>query len=161
MLKMIHKIKTIFTTFFNIVNCLAMRFKHSALLLLSLALIALSCDKDKQPSIPYVYVNEIVYPNTLDYVNITGYKYINAGYRGIIVYRLAENEFKVYERCCPYDPENTNARVSVESSYLTAVDTCCNSHFSLLDGSPYEGPSPYSLMMYNYSYDGDRLYIYN
>jgi hypothetical protein len=79
-----------------------MRF-FQRLLLLAFLLIAVSCEKDKQPAIPYVYVNEVLFPNSLDYIPEGGYKYLNAGYRGIVVYRQF-NEFRVYERCCPYDP---------------------------------------------------------
>jgi len=137
-----------------------MRFLRFASLLF--ILLAFSCGKEKQPSIPYVYVNEILYPNSMDYVPVGGYKYINGGYRGIIIYRMLPNEFKVYERCCPYDPEKANARVRVNSDNTTAVDSVCMSHFILLDGSPYgNGPSPYALMTYNYSYDGETLLIYN
>jgi len=121
----------------------------------------LACDKENHPNIPYVYVNEMLFPNTLDFLNVSGYKYVNAGYRGIVVYRLSMDEFTVFERCCPYDPENPNARIIVDPNNLTATDTCCNSTFSLLDGIPVSGPSPYALLPYSHSYDGERLYINN
>ena len=127
-----------------------------------LVLFAFSCGKDKQPTIPYVYVNQVIYPNSLDFIPVGGYKYVNAGYRGIVVYRMLPDEFRVYERCCPYDPQKTNARISVNSDNSTAIDSACMSHYILLDGSPYgSGPSHYSLMTYNFSYDGEKLQIYN
>jgi hypothetical protein len=138
-----------------------MRFLK-CLLIFALVLFAFSCDKDKQPTIPYVYINEMLYPNSMDFIPVGGYIYVNAGYRGLVVYRMLTDEFRVYERCCPYDPEKTNARIVVNSDNTTAIDSCCMSQFILLDGSPYgNGPSPYSLMTYNYSYDGERLMIYN
>lgn len=124
-------------------------------------LFAPACEKDKQPLIPYVYVDLILYPNTLDYVPVGGYKLVNAGYRGIVIYRMLMDEFMVYERCCPYDPEKTGAQIIVDPSGTTAVDSVCMSKFILLDGSPYEGPSPYMLMQYRHSYDGEVLRIYN
>ena len=130
-------------------------------LILTIVLFAFSCKKDKQPAIPYVFVNEILYPNSLDFINVSGYKYINAGYRGIVIYRLSNEEFRVYERCCPYDPEKANAKIIVEANNITAIDTVCKSRFSLVDGVPFQGPSRYSLMTYNYSYDGEKLLIYN
>ncbi|NVO20207.1 MAG: hypothetical protein HXX13_10930 [Bacteroidetes bacterium] len=120
-----------------------------------------SCKKDNQTKVPYVYVYETLYPNTLDYINISGYKYLNSGYRGIIVYRMSTDEFRVYERCCPWDPENVNARVSVESNGLSVIDTVCKSRFSLIDGVVFQGPSHYPLVNYNYSYDGEKLLIFN
>lgn len=125
-------------------------------------LLSFSCGKEKQPAIPYVYVNEILYPNSMDYIPVGGYKYINGGYRGIIIYRMLPNEFKVYERCCPYDPEKSCAHITVNPDNTTAIDSCCMSRYILLDGSPYgNGPSPYALMTYNFSYDGETLLIYN
>jgi hypothetical protein len=140
-----------------------MRFMRFSFIL-ALFLVAFSCRKDNQPAIPYVYVNLIIYPDlsTKDYIPVGGYKYFNGGYKGIVVYRMLTDEFRVYERCCPYDPEKANAQITVNSDNITAVDSCCMSHYILLDGSPYgNGPSPYSLMTYNYSYDGEKLLIYN
>lgn len=136
--------------------------RNSLFLLLLILLTALSCGKEDQPEIPYVNVYEEIYPNSMHFISISDYRYLNAGYRGIIVYRLSMDEFRVFERCCPYDPENPNARVIVNPDNITATDTCCGSTFNLLDGSPMgDGPSPYALMMYNSSYDGESLKIYN
>jgi len=133
--------------------------------LILLLFLSLSCGKENQPDIPYVYVYKELYPNSLDYIPIGGYIYVNAGYRGIVVYRLLQDEFRVYERCCPYDPENPNARIIVNSDNSTAIDTCCNSQYSLvLDGTPFgDGPSPYSLVSYYYNYDSysEKLTIYS
>jgi len=120
------------------------------------------CKKDQQPLIPYVYVNLQLYPNSMDYISVSDYKYVDAGYRGIVVYRLSMDQFMVYERCCPYDPEKPNARITVNPDHVIATDSVCGSQYNLLDGSPLgNGPSPYSLMQYKSTYDGEVLYIYN
>ncbi len=124
-------------------------------------LVVPGCDKEKQPQIPYVYVNLQLYPNSLDYIPEGGYKYINAGYSGIVIYRFLNEQFSVYERCCPYDPEKPGAIITVDPSGTTCTDSVCMSKFILYDGTPYSGPSPYTLMQYRWSYDGDALYIYN
>jgi hypothetical protein len=130
--------------------------------LLFLVLLLPSCDKGNQTRIPYVYVNLQLYPNSMDYIPVGGYKYFNAGYKGIVIYRLLSDQFAVYERCCPYDPEVTGARITVDPSSSTCTDSVCMSHFILYDGTPYgNGPSPYSLMQYRWSYDGETLMIYN
>lgn len=127
-----------------------------------LLLVVPGCDKDNQPLIPYVYVSLQLYPDTMDFIPVGGYKYIdNEGYRGIVIYRLLRDEFSVYERCCPYDPEKTGARVVVDASTTTCTCPVCSSKFILYDGTPYGGPSPYSLMQYRWNYDGEVLYIYN
>jgi hypothetical protein len=129
--------------------------------LLLLLIIPFSCGKDNQPEIPYVYVSYSLYPNGMDYIPVSGYKYVNIGYRGVIVYRTSIDQFNVFERCCPYDPEVSAAVVRVVDG-ISAIDTCCGSRYSLFDGSPTgEGPSPYSLMQYHYTFDGDRLDITN
>jgi nitrite reductase/ring-hydroxylating ferredoxin subunit len=125
-------------------------------------LLILGCGKDKQPQIPYVYVSLQLYPNSLDYIPYGGSLVKdNVGYRGIIIYHPLPNEFMVYERCCPNDPEATGARVVVDPGNSTCTCPICDSKFILYNGSPYEGPSPYSLMQYRTSYDGEVLMIYN
>ncbi len=137
-----------------------MRSLHITVILLMI--FGASCGKDKQPAIPYVFVQEHLYPNSLDYIPVGGYKYVNAGYRGIVIYRSLPDEFKVYERCCPYDPEKPNARIQVTKDNIIAIDSVCMSQYALPYGTPYgTGPSPYSLLTYNYSYDGETLYIFN
>jgi hypothetical protein len=129
---------------------------------LTLIISSASCRKDKQrPVIPYVYVSIQLYPNSLDYIPISGWVYSTGGYRGLIIYRMTENEFMVYERTCPYDPDKDCARVKVESSGITAIDSCCGSRYVLTDGSPIAGPSGYSLQQYSTSYDGNQLRIFN
>jgi nitrite reductase/ring-hydroxylating ferredoxin subunit len=134
------------------------------LLALSVFFSIASCRKDDQrPIIPYVYVNITLYPDLLtnEYIPVSGWVYVTGGYRGIIVYRMTSNEFMAYERTCPYDPDKDCARVEVESSNITAVDSCCGSQYILTDGSPIRGPSGYSLEQYRTSYDGNQLRIFN
>jgi len=131
------------------------------ILIILLFLIVPACNKDQQPVIPYVYVDLQLYPDSMDYIAIGGYKYINAGYKGIVIYRLLYEQFAVYERCCPYDPEKSTARISVDPSGSTCTDSTCMSQFILYDGSPFKGPSPYLLMQYRYTYDGQVLHIFN
>jgi len=126
-----------------------------------LLLVVPGCKKDNQPLIPYVYVNLQLFPDSMDFIPQGGYKYVNAGYRGIVIYRLLHDQFMVYERCCPYDPEKTGARITVDASGSTCTDSVCMSKYILYDGSPYAGPSPYLLMTYRWSYDGEVLQIYN
>lgn len=137
--------------------------KRTLAALFFLFLIVAGCNEDNRPLIPYVYVNRQLYPNSsMDYIPIGGYKYLaDEGYRGILIYRLLYEEFVVYERCCPYDPEKTGTRITVDPSNLTCTDSICMSKFVITDGSPISGPSPYALMQYRWNYDGEVLYIYN
>jgi len=131
-------------------------------LIILLLIVVPGCNDDNRPVIPYVYVNLTIYPNSaMDYINVLGYKYVNAGYSGIVVFRISQDQFMVYERCCPYDPDKTGAKITVDPSNITCIDSVCKSKFILTDGTPYDGPSPYALMQYHWSYNGDALYIYN
>lgn len=139
---------------------LSIRMRKQVVIIL-LLLTSIGCGKENRPDIPYVYVDRILYPNSLDYISVGGYKYLNAGHRGILIYRLLSDQFLVFERCCPYDPEVSTAHISVDPSGLTCTDSTCLSKFVITDGSPISGPSPFSLVQYRYSYDGEALHIYN
>ena len=139
---------------------------NSWLFKMMLALLILtpgiSCRKDKQgPIIQYVKVNITLLPNSIDYLPVSEWYYVSGGYRGLIVYRMTEDEFMAYERTCPYDPDKASARVEVESSGIIAVDSTCGSRFVLTDGSPIKGPSGLPLQQYQTSFDGNQLRIYN
>jgi nitrite reductase/ring-hydroxylating ferredoxin subunit len=121
-----------------------------------------SCDEEsEETTIPYVYVNFTIYPNTLDFIPDGGWVYVTGGYKGIIIYRPLHEEFLAYERACPYDPLEEEARLEVESSGIIAVDKNCGSRFLLTDGSPVEGPARRSLKQYRTRYDGYSLTVTN
>ncbi|HRY31536.1 MAG TPA: hypothetical protein P5531_01055 [Bacteroidales bacterium] len=147
-----------------------MKGKTQILILLTgvlLVQIAGGCKKDKKyDPVPYAYVNIFIDPNSTLYQNLNvigGYEYlyVDPPSRGIIVYRISESEFVAFERTCPYDPAAACARVQVESSGITAIDSCCMSRYILLDGSPFSGPATLSLKQYQTYYNGNLLHIFN
>ncbi|MFZ4402043.1 MAG: hypothetical protein ACOYO1_18585 [Bacteroidales bacterium] len=122
-----------------------------------------SCSKDENETIPYVYVNFSIQPNSTVYQKLNtvgGWEYITGGYNGIVVYRLSQDEFVAFDRACPYDYKNS-CRIVVESSFTTTIDSCCGSRFLLNDGSPFKGPASVSLKKYKTYYDGNSLRISN
>lgn len=122
-----------------------------------------SCAKDEKETIPYVYVNFYIQPNSTLYINLNhvgGYEYLTGGYNGIVVYRINTETFVAFDRACPYDFKN-NCRIDVEHSSITAIDSCCGSRFLLTDGSPFQGPASVSLKQYKTNYDGNYLHITN
>lgn len=125
--------------------------------------IFFSCSKDESETIPYVYVNFYIQPNSTMYYKLNvvgGWEYLTGGYNGIIVYRMNSDEFVAFDRACPYDYKN-GCRIEAESSFTTAIDSCCGSRFVLTDGSPFSGPVHVSLKKYRTSYDGNYLHISN
>lgn len=135
-------------------------------ILLGLTTIFLTaCKKDKEnpySEIPEIKVNFTIQPNsTLDYIEIGSYAYYTGGYRGIIIYRTSPEDFKAYERACPYDAEESCAQVEVMADFLTAIDSCCMTKYLLLDGTPTEGPGTLPLKQYQAIYDGVVLHVFN
>ncbi|NPA67553.1 MAG: hypothetical protein GXO50_02980 [Chlorobi bacterium] len=116
-----------------------------------------SCDENTG-SVPDVYVDIYLEyidsdPQYSDLRTTGGYIYITGGVSGIIVYRSSPEEFRAYDRACPYDPDC--GRVTVDDANFYAVDTlCCGSKFSLLlDGAVSQGPAQFPLKQYNCIYD--------
>ncbi len=122
-----------------------------------------SCSKDEDETIPYVYVNFYIQPNSTLYQKLNtvgGWEYITGGYNGIVVYRQSQDEFVAFDRACPHDYKD-GCRIEVESSFTTTIDPCCGSRFLLHDGSPFNGPASVSLKQYRTNYDGNNLHISN
>lgn len=125
----------------------------------------LFCKKNKEEGrVPYVPVNIVL--NTSDplFVKLNapgGWVYVNGGSRGIIIYRLSLDDFRAYDRHCSFQPEDACGKVSVNSSQIMAVDSCCGSEFVLTDGSVAKSPASRPLTQYLTSYDGNRLLITN
>ena len=133
------------------------------LLVTIISILFVSCKKDEAGTIPYVYVNFYIQPNSTMYQKLStigGWEYITGGYSGIVVYRASQDEFVALDRACPYD-FNNGCRIVVESSFTTTIDSCCGSRFLLNDGSPFKGPATVSLKQYKTSYDGSNLHITN
>ena len=142
--------------------------KKIFLILICLTVSLLSCnDTPENPNVPDVYINFSINPNSLEYYEIntvSGWMYLTANRpsRGLIVYRYSLDEFKVYERLAPNEPNHCgdNSRLIVEFPFV--VDTCLDIKYSILDGSIItEGFKGYPLIQYHTQYDGRTLRIYN
>jgi len=134
-------------------------------LVLTLILIAGSCDKQTaHETIPNVAVDIYIDVNSTLYVQLNtigGWLYLTGGYKGVLVYRISEDEFVAYDRTCPYDPYVIESRLEMDMGNLIVVDTVCKSKFVILDGSIIEGPATVPMKRYRTTYDGSILHIYN
>lgn len=133
-------------------------------LLMALTVFVLCGCKNQYEDIPLVNVNIYINIQSPDYQNLSGlgsWSYIDGGSKGIIVFNVDNENYLAYERHCPYNPENSCARVSVDETNLYAVDTCCSSRYQLLDGIPIDGPGTIPLKAYNTSFDGNIIRIWN
>ncbi len=146
------------------------RFYKSKILILLIALSIISCNKKakNQPvnnhPVPYVPVDISIYPNdplhfTLQAIG--GWKYIDGGVNGVVVYRKSEDEFVALERTSSYHPDRAAARVQVMKDNFTLTDTISGSRWRIFDGTVVQGPAEWSLRLYGCSYDGNLLKIRN
>lgn len=123
-----------------------------------------SCKKNDQGEIPPVPVDIYLYTTDPLFFNLQvagGWEYITGGSRGILVYRASNSDFLAFDRHCPYQPENPCGVVSADSSYVSAVDSCCGSRFSMIDGSVQKGPAAMPMKQYQTNFDGTVLHIFN
>jgi hypothetical protein len=140
-----------------------------------LFLVIAGCDKDNGDRMPLPPVNITINPNSTIYseINIVGgWMYlgqqdgIEPPSRGIIVYRLGTDQFMAYERTPPFKPDsccNSSKTVctALVVDYPYVTDTCTQSKYIILDGSPIEGPSSMTLGIFATEYNGDLLYIHD
>jgi len=152
------------------------KYFRPLILLFAIGLVLqVSCNKgdDPQTDIPYAHINVVINPNSTLYqeLNTVGgwmyYQWVNEPSRGLIIYRMTQDEFKAYERT---PPVNSNGCCDVGSGFCTALlvddyfpfvqDTCSDLSYQILDGSPM-APATISLKQYMTVYDGLNLYITN
>ena len=132
-------------------------------LLLIITLLCGACGNYQHDTIPYRKVDITLSVGDPNYYMLNhdgGYLYLTGGVNGIIVYRML-NEFKAYDRACPYDWENSNSWLCYEPSELMIHDSCCGSRFNIIDGTVMNGPARHPLKYYRTSFDGMLLRIYN
>lgn len=136
--------------------------------LFSVALFTLvlfsGCKDDENNNIPLVQVNFQININDPQYINlqtIGGSVEIVGGSRGIILYRISNEEIRAYDRHCTFQPSNACAIVSVDVTNITATDQCCGSTFLMSDGSVTRPPATVPLKRYNTSFDGVFLNVSN
>jgi hypothetical protein len=138
----------------------------SGILIFLTVLVLFSCKKKSADYVPTVTVNYLLYTSDPAFaqVNIVGgHTYIaNIGVCGIVVYCTSTNPstFMAYDRCCTYNVANRNV-ISVDANGVTATDAVCGSKFLLTDGSVNHGPASNILKIYQTSFDGTALHIFN
>ena len=124
-----------------------------------------SCKKkEQQEYVPNVPVDIYMYASSPSFVNLNavgGWLYANGGAKGIVIYRKSNSEFMAYDRNCTYQPNNSCAKVEIDSTSLIAKDNCCGSEFLMTDGSVLKSPASLPLKQYQASFDGNILHIFN
>ncbi|MFZ9505047.1 MAG: hypothetical protein ACO263_10795 [Cyclobacteriaceae bacterium] len=133
--------------------------------LVVVVILAFSCNRDLYDDpIPLAFFDDIIldlsFPEFAQ-LRIDGgtYEINNKGVRGIIISRKSAGNYVAFERNCSLRPAEACATVEVDPSRLFFTDFCCNSSFSLQDGTPTGGPAWRPLRIYKSSFQGFVLTI--
>ena len=97
--------------------------------------------------------------NDISYIG--GWTYMNAGSRGIILFRVSKDQIMAYDRHTPFNPGQACAIVSVLPNNVLAEDSCSGTQYSLYDGYPQNGPGELPLKQYRTEIYGNELRVYN
>jgi nitrite reductase/ring-hydroxylating ferredoxin subunit len=127
-----------------------------------------SCrDDDEGDRVPRIQTEITLNLNLPEYnilLNPGGWLYLTGGSRGIIVYRVNNDEFAAFDRHCTFNvPEACRVFVD-ENSGLTASDTlCCESIFEIITGNVVQGPAQFQLQPFQtqFNQNSDVLRIFN
>jgi Rieske Fe-S protein len=126
-----------------------------------------SCDRERQVPIPYVYVNYTVYLNNPSNSNlrVPGNFLLlpQEGNLGIILYRrtLGEtNDFIALDLTCTNEPLGA-CKVAMDETDFYLVCPCCGSKYSVWDGLVAEGPARWPLKEYATSMTISTVRIFN
>jgi Rieske Fe-S protein len=126
-----------------------------------------SCDRERQVPIPYVYVNYTVYLNNPSNNHLkVPFSYLllpDQGNLGIILYRrtLGEpDDFIALDLTCTNEPLGS-CTLGLDSTGFYLVCPCCGSKFFVLDGMVAQGPAKWPLKEYATSLTSSSVRIYN
>ena len=134
------------------------------LVILLITLAGLTSCGDENERVPFVPVDielNLTLPAYSPLQTVGNWIYITGGSQGIIIYRFSVDEFRAWDRHCTFVVPD-NCRIDVDNSNIQAEDTeCCQSVFSLIDGSVQSGDAFIPLQGYNTSLFGNNLRITN
>jgi nitrite reductase/ring-hydroxylating ferredoxin subunit len=143
---------------------------------MTIAVILISCNKNKNDVIPEVYVDFTLDLNDPEFVVLNamgGADTINsrtnnwgpnaAGFNGngIILFRGAD-EFYAYDRTCPHDYAVNGLSIKVKIDFTLAVCPKCGTKYALAAfGTPASGTGRYPLKNYRTNFDGRFVRVWN
>ena len=127
-------------------------------------LLLLSCAREESCAVPIGITNFQVYPNDAYYSglnNVGGYMYLTGGHKGVIVVRLAYNQFAAFERTCPKDHDCAVEASGDWGGDMLECPSCHTCFVTASDGLPLEGgATSCPLYQYSTSYSGGVLAVY-
>jgi len=125
---------------------------------------SVSCNRNNTmlPTVSFSITVNINEPSFFDATVPMGWVYYNGPNVNLIVYRVDQEHFNIYDARSTYNPTNP-CYVRVNSDNVTVSDQCSASKWLLNDGSLISGPATYALLDYSYSFDPVTgvLHMYN
>jgi len=138
-------------------------------LLFSIGIIILffSCsseDSDNNTNLPNVNVNETIFLNNPEFIDLNvvgGWAYAQGGITGIVIYHSSSNIYVAFERSAPHLSPQPCSIMDVRNS-IKMICSCDESEFSILDGSPQTDGIKYAARQYKVTILGNNtLHITN
>jgi len=131
----------------------------------------LSCTDNQNSFVPYAKVD--MYISLVNYNNLlipgNSMTFPTAGYAGLIVICISDQQYFAYDACCPYEgtknsivETNPGQTGIVFGSNPVATCKICGSQYILYNGGyPVKGPSTRNLKLYQVTVLDNRLWIHN
>jgi hypothetical protein len=114
------------------------------------------------PEVSFAFTININEPSYFDLSVATGYLYFDGGTVKLIIYRINQEEFNVYDARSTHNPDDPCICI-VDDDHVFIKDPCGDSKWLLTDGTIVEGSASQNLLQYNYTFDSSTgvLYFYN
>ncbi len=114
------------------------------------------------PEVSFAFTININEPSYFDLSVATGFLYFDGGTVKLIIYRINQEEFNVYDARSTHNPDDPCICV-VDDDHIFIKDPCGDSKWLLTDGTIVEGSASQNLLQYNYTFDSATgvLYFYN
>lgn len=139
---------------------------RKAVLVLILMISIGGCDRCNRnqllPEVSFAFTINVNEPAYFDLSVATGFLYFDGGTVKLILYRINQEEFNVYDARSTYNPDDPCICV-VEDNHVFIEDPCGDSKWLLTDGTIVSGSAAQNLLQYNYTFDSATgvLYFYN
>lgn len=137
------------------------------LLLISLLLLILTCDSDKEFYFPYVSFDMQLglHTDLVDLGNLNAKIFKGYGVGGVLIFKASDTEFYAFDMACTYDVASEICPIEEYNNNIIVWECpCCKSQYTLnISGVAYvsKGPAEHSLKRYSTSFDGVYLWVSN
>jgi hypothetical protein len=141
--------------------------RHLLLWTLLFLMVASSCRKNDNSNFPVVQVDEYIYLNNPENLNLGfpgGWVYHQGGYKGLFIVRrfinFDLNDFAAFDRGCPEHFDESCGTLEVADDDIFAICPCGGEKYLLFDGSPGDGAS-LSMHQYGHSFNGNTVHVFD